>query len=66
MKLFLALAGLLVVGLVFYRIRDVRYLKKRTREALSPALSEEIAKERETNLEKRRKFAEAMKKYGNE
>lgn len=58
--LLVALMGLVV----YYRVRDQRHLKKRTAETLSPALREEIAKERQENLEKRQKFEEAMRKAG--
>lgn len=60
----LVLTAIVFVALVFLRQRESRYLKKRTREALRPALKEEIEKEREETLERQKKFNEAMKKAG--
>ncbi len=54
-----------LMGLLFYlRRREGRYLKKKTVETLSQSLREEIDKERQTNLEKKKKFEEALRKAG--
>jgi hypothetical protein len=58
--LLVVLAGLLVMR----RLKDRRYLSSRTADVLSPRLREEIEKERGGNLEKRKRFEEAMKKAG--
>jgi len=61
-RLFVILVILTFTGLIYYRIREHRYLKKSTKEALSAGLSKEIQEEREVNQEKRRKFDEAMRR----
>lgn len=47
--------------LVLTRLRDRRYEKLKTSEAMSPALKEEIEKERGEALERREKFQGALK-----
>lgn len=44
----------------FFLLRERRYLKKKTSEAMSPAVWREIVKERETSLQKRRQFRDAL------
>lgn len=62
-KIFMIAAGLLAVGLlVYYRYREAQKMKQRTYEAMSPELRDEIDRERRQNLEKRRKFTDAMDK----
>lgn len=51
-----------VLLLVYTRIRDRRYEKLKTSEAMRPELWEEIEIEREEALAKREKFREALKK----
>ena len=51
-----------VLLLVYTRIRDRRYEKMKTSEAMRPELWEEIEREREEALAKREKFREALKK----
>jgi fructose-1,6-bisphosphatase len=58
--LLITLVGLLV----YFRRREGKYLRSKTREALSPTLKEEISKEREENQEKKQRFEEALKKAG--
>lgn len=60
-KIFMIAAGLLAVGLlVYYRYNESKKMKQRTYEAMSPDLRDEINRERRQNLEKRRKFTDAM------
>ena len=62
-KIFMIAAGLLAVGLlVYYRYSEAKKLKQRTYESMSPELRDEIDRERRQNLEKRRKFTDAMEK----
>jgi hypothetical protein len=52
-------------ALVFYfRVREQRYLKKKTKDALSKQLHEEIEQERSENIRKNEKFREELKKFG--
>ncbi len=53
---------LAIAGLVYIYVRDRRYEKKSVVEAMSRPLWDEIAHEREENLEKARKFKEALEK----
>lgn len=48
--------------LVYLRLKENKKLKLRTLEAISPALREEIEIERQQNIEKRRKFENALQK----
>lgn len=59
--IFFAIAAGVIV-LTF--IRDRRYERKKTSEAMSPALKDEIDAERADGLRRRTKFEEAMKKAG--
>lgn len=61
--LFLSILFLLLIFFVgFLWIRERRYLKKKTSEAMSDAAWKEIVVEREVNLEKRRRFREALER----
>lgn len=51
--------------LVFTRIRDKRYEKMKTSEAMSPELRTEIEEEREAALLRREKFTTALKEAEN-
>jgi len=62
--LFTVLLILLVGLLVYFRRREGKYLRRKTRESLSPSLKEEIAREREDNREKKQRFEEALKRAG--
>ena len=54
---------LLSVGLLFYvRIRDKKYLSKKTKEVLSESVQKMIDKEHEDFNNKRKKFEEALAK----
>jgi hypothetical protein len=59
------IAGLLTVValalLIFNYSRDRKYLKKKTSEAMSRGLKEEIEEEREESLRRKKEFDEAMK-----
>ncbi|MDP2599499.1 MAG: hypothetical protein Q8P84_02040 [Deltaproteobacteria bacterium] len=50
----------LMAGVVFLWWRQRAYLKKKTSEAMSEPVWEEIVQEREAALEKRRKFKQAI------
>ncbi len=60
-------ATFLVLGLlallVFYRIRENRYLKKNTKEALSPKLRKEIEFEKSESIRKKEKFEETLRQF---
>jgi len=63
MSLFLViLLSFLFAAMVFIWLRERRYLKKKTSEAMSPAVWREIVKEREAALQKRRQFREALER----
>lgn len=53
---------LAIVGLGYVYVKDRRYEKKSVVETMSRPLWDEIAREREENLEKARKFREALEK----
>ena len=61
LRIFIVMVVLSVVGLIWLRRREGKYLKKRTRESLSDSLRGEIEEERRLSEEKRKKFSEAMK-----
>ena len=50
----------------YLRIRENRYLKKKTRDAISKELHEEIEKEREESTRKRDKFKDLLGRFGGE
>ena len=60
--LFALSIAVLVFLLVRYRRWESKRLKQRTLEAMSPGLRSEIEEEKRVNLEKKRKFLEAMNK----
>ncbi len=53
---------LAIAGLAYVYVHDRRYEKKSVVEAMSRPLWDEIAREREENLEKAKKFKEALEK----
>lgn len=57
--LFLGLLG----GIAYLRLREGRYLKKSTKEALSKKLREEIDRERQDAERRKKKFDEQLKKF---
>ena len=59
--LFAALLAVLVGLLVVYRRMESKRMGKKALDAMSPALRKEIEQERFENLEKKRKFAKAMR-----
>jgi LPS O-antigen subunit length determinant protein (WzzB/FepE family) len=52
--------ALAIAGLVYVYVRDRRYEKRSVVETMSRPLWDEIAQEREQNLEKAKKFREAL------
>ncbi len=62
------LFSILVLGflglLAWYRWRESQYLKKRTKEALSPSFRKELEKESQDALRRKKAFEEALKKFG--
>lgn len=58
---FLTLGFLALV--VFLRIRENRYIKKSTKEALSPKLREEIEFEKSESIRKKEKFEKTLKEF---
>lgn len=66
MGLFIVILFLfLLATVVFILLRERRYLKRKTSETMSPAVWDEIVKERETSLQKRRHFREALERAKN-
>ena len=60
----LAMGGLALV--VYFRVREQRYLKKKASEAFSKELREEIEGERSESIRKKEKFEEQFKRFGGE
>ena len=58
--LFVILLGLLALIVGWFWRRDRQYLKKKTSEAMRAEIWREIESERIANLEKRRKFHDAL------
>ena len=59
----LAFLFLLLLGLVIYLwVRERRYLKKKTSEAMSERVWKDVIGEREEALQRRRKFRDALDK----
>lgn len=56
------LSLLLFAVTAFFLLRERRYLKKKTSEAMSPAVWQDVVKEREEALRKRRKFQDSLEK----
>ncbi len=56
-----SLTVLALALLIFNYIRERKYLKKKTSEAMSSELREEIEQEREEALKRKREFDEALK-----
>lgn len=54
--------GLLAL-VVFLRIRENRYIKKSTKETLSPKLREEIEFEKSEFIRKKEKFEKTLKEF---
>ena len=65
--LFFGLLALATLALVIYfRIRENRYVKKKTKEALSPKLRKEIEFEESEALRKKEKFEATLKQFSGE
>lgn len=59
----LAILFLLLIGLVIYLwVRERRYLKKKTSEAMSERVWKDVIEEREEALRRRRKFRESLER----
>lgn len=58
----LLLFSLLMGLLIYFWIRERRYLKKKTSEVMSRRVWKEIVEERETTLQKRRTFRDAFER----
>jgi hypothetical protein len=56
-------AGALSI-IIYLRIREGRYLKKSTKEAMSDELRQEIKTEREENIRKQEKFQDILRRFG--
>jgi len=60
--------SLITVGalsiIIYLRIREGRYLKKSTQEAMSDELRQEIKTEREENIRKQEKFQDILRRFG--
>lgn len=61
LAIFLALGLLALV--IFFRVRENRYLKKNTREALSSKLREEIELEKSEAIRKKEKFESILRQF---
>ncbi len=62
--IFILIVMVLLGGVIYFRIRENRFLKKKTKEALSKRLQEEIEKERSENIRKKEKFETILKELG--
>lgn len=61
--MFLVLLFSLLIGLVIYLwVRERRYLKKKTSEAMSERVWKDVIEEREEALKRRRKFRESLER----
>ncbi len=54
----------LLAGLAWLRWREDRYLKKKPRDAMRPALREELEKEVQDAERRKKSFEEKLKKFG--
>ncbi len=61
LAIFFALGVLALVG--FLRIRENRYIKKSTQEAISKELREEIEHEKSEVIRKKEKFEQTLKQF---
>lgn len=63
MRVFLIFLLFSLIGLViFLWLRERRYLKKKTSEAMAPVVWREVVAEREAGLKKRRLFRDTLEK----
>lgn len=53
-----------VAGLVYLRVRENRYLKKKTRDAIRPELLKEFEGEKQDALRRKAAFQDTLKKFG--
>ena len=54
----------LLAGLGYLRWRESRYLKKQTKDALSPSLRQEFEKEAQDAERRKKSFEGELKKFG--
>ena len=54
----------LIAALVYIRVRENRYLKKRTKDAIRPELRREFEREVEDAVRRKGAFQDALKKFG--
>ena len=64
--IFIFITATLLGGMIYLRIREQRYLKKKTKETVSKRLQEEIEKEKAESIRKKEKFESILKKFGGE
>jgi len=64
--IFALIVAALLIWIVYFRIREQRYLKKKTKETLSKRLQKEIEKEKSEAIRKKEKFDSILKKFGGE
>lgn len=62
--LFFALFALALGLVLYFRMREQRYLKKKVKDALSHRLKKEIENEQEANKRKKEKFESELKRMG--
>ena len=62
--IFIFITVSLLGWIVYLRIREQRYLKKKTKETVSKRLQEEIQKEKAENVRKKEKFETILKQLG--
>jgi hypothetical protein len=60
--IFVLLLAVLIGLLVYYRRWEAKRLRLKSLDAMSPGLRQEIQEERESNLQKKTKFDEALQK----
>lgn len=61
--LWIILAAVLVALLVWLRIRENRYLKKKTKDAVRPQIRLEIDAEKEDTLRRKKAFQDRLDKW---
>ena len=61
--LFIVLSILLIAGFIWLRMRDQKYLKKKTREALRPEILEELENEKKEIERKKEAFEKELNKF---
>lgn len=62
--IFILIVSVLLGGIVYFRIRENRFLKKKTKESLSKRMKLEIEKEISESIRKKEKFETILKQLG--